>query len=633
MESPNSKIHSPANQLAKDINNLSVLNVSQKSPKKPTRAPHKKTPEYLSTPPKNTNTATRTSKDNESPEPTKITSSGIEDNETIVSPNYDDHHKKELSENKSTTPEIKTHTSNKVPPTIEDSMITLRALLSSKEAGIIIGRGGKSVSDLRNYTNVKAGVSKVIPGIYDRVLSITGHLGEVAKAYEFISDALASNHINPITGVVTTLHGDTKNKLIVVKILISHSLMGSIIGKQGLKIKKIQDLSDTKIVATKEMLPQSTERIVEIHGSVEGIKIAIYEIGKCLIEDWERGVGTVLYNPTTRVPSVSSQSNPYINNIYSSFEFAHFDDLSKAGNFSQTAEFNYNSLADAIDAKNNQFSQSSAFSSPFSNSVLGNGLSSSNREGINSYYGANTTSTQPPGFSRQRSHTISASLFNQPRLSYGSEYMYQQQLRGSNNDFIGSAHTLPPKPHNAGTTAFPQVSDSAFNSAQNMDSGGSGIANFRKNETTNNMSDYPSPLNRFAPATGRLRSYSLANTVNPFLANQQINNDPSSYFGHSTIETQEVTIPGDMVGCIIGKSGTRITEIRKLSKSRIAIAKDPSPESGDRLFTITGTPENNKKALFLIYGQLEAENERRIANAQLAVDLEAINKQQNHNRT
>lgn len=76
--------------------------------------------------------------------------------------------------------------------------------------------------------------------------------------------------------------------------------MGTIIGRQGLKIKHIQDVSGVRMVAQKEMLPQSTERIVEVQGTPEGIQRAIWEICKCLVDDWQRGTGTVLYNPSVR---------------------------------------------------------------------------------------------------------------------------------------------------------------------------------------------------------------------------------------------------------------------------------------------------------------------------------------------
>jgi len=67
-----------------------------------------------------------------------------------------------------------------------------------------------------------------------------------------------------------------------------------------------------------------------------------------------------------------------------------------------------------------------------------------------------------------------------------------------------------------------------------------------------------------------------------------------------------------MVGCIIGRNGTKITEIRRLSGSKISIAKEPHDETGERMFTIVGSPEANEKALFLLYNQLESEKERRL---------------------
>jgi heterogeneous nuclear rnp K-like protein 2 len=76
--------------------------------------------------------------------------------------------------------------------------------------------------------------------------------------------------------------------------------MGTIIGRGGLKIKHIQDMSGVRMVAQKEMLPQSTERVVEVQGNPEGIQRAVWEICKCLVDDWQRGTGTVLYNPVVR---------------------------------------------------------------------------------------------------------------------------------------------------------------------------------------------------------------------------------------------------------------------------------------------------------------------------------------------
>lgn len=59
--------------------------------------------------------------------------------------------------------------------------LSLRALVTTKEAGVIIGKGGKNVADLREQTGVKAGVSKVVPGVHERVLSISGSIESIAK--------------------------------------------------------------------------------------------------------------------------------------------------------------------------------------------------------------------------------------------------------------------------------------------------------------------------------------------------------------------------------------------------------------------------------------------------------------------
>lgn len=80
-----------------------------------------------------------------------------------------------------------------VPKTEEEyaqSTLTLRAIVSSKEAGVIIGKQGKNVADLRDETGVKAGVSKVVQGVHDRVLTVTGPLTGISKAYNLVAKSL-----------------------------------------------------------------------------------------------------------------------------------------------------------------------------------------------------------------------------------------------------------------------------------------------------------------------------------------------------------------------------------------------------------------------------------------------------------
>ncbi|XP_056314984.1 poly(rC)-binding protein 3 isoform X3 [Danio aesculapii] len=67
----------------------------------------------------------------------------------------------------------------------------------------------------------------------------------------------------------------------------------------------------------------------------------------------------------------------------------------------------------------------------------------------------------------------------------------------------------------------------------------------------------------------------------------------------SQASTHELTIPNDLIGCIIGRQGTKINEIRQMSGAQIKIA-NAMEGSSDRQITITGTPANISLAQYLI---------------------------------
>lgn len=67
--------------------------------------------------------------------------------------------------------------------------------------------------------------------------------------------------------------------------------------------------------------------------------------------------------------------------------------------------------------------------------------------------------------------------------------------------------------------------------------------------------------------------------------------------------TQQIYIPNDMVGAIIGKGGQKINEIRHMSNSVIKI-NEAQDNSKERLVTITGTEECNRMALYMLYSRL-----------------------------
>ena len=180
--------------------------------------------------------------------------------------------------------------------------ITLRALITTKEAGVIIGKEGKSVAGIRSTTGVKMGVSKVIPKIHERILTVQGPLPNVSKALALLASNLIQSQIQHVSSSHQQQQqaqgqdeqdqpsapslADEESPFCIIRLLVSHQLVGSIIGKSGSKIKEIQEESSSKIVVSKDTLPESTERIVEIYGVVDSIHLAVYHIGKALLRDF-----------------------------------------------------------------------------------------------------------------------------------------------------------------------------------------------------------------------------------------------------------------------------------------------------------------------------------------------------------
>nr|CAD7259723.1 unnamed protein product [Timema shepardi] len=67
-------------------------------------------------------------------------------------------------------------------------------------------------------------------------------------------------------------------------------------------------------------------------------------------------------------------------------------------------------------------------------------------------------------------------------------------------------------------------------------------------------------------------------------------------------QSHEMTVPNELIGCIIGKGGTKIAEIRQISGAMIRISNCEEREGGttDRTITIQGNPDSVALAQYLI---------------------------------
>ncbi|OCH85696.1 eukaryotic type KH-domain (KH-domain type I) [Obba rivulosa] len=130
--------------------------------------------------------------------------------------------------------------------------------------------------------------------------------------------------------------------------------------------------------------------------------------------------------------------------------------------------------------------------------------------------------------------------------------------------------------------------------------------------SSNNSSYRPSSYSRRPPHSGS--SY-VPGYSNPYQAPQ---GPPQQ------LQTQQIFIPNDLVGCIIGKGGAKINEIRHMSASQIKImepgatavgmngAPAPAGGEGERLVVITGQPANIQMAVQLLYHRLEQEKQKQL---------------------
>uniref|UniRef100_A0A673N2Y5 Heterogeneous nuclear ribonucleoprotein K n=1 Tax=Sinocyclocheilus rhinocerous TaxID=307959 RepID=A0A673N2Y5_9TELE len=145
-----------------------------------------------------------------------------------------------------------------------DDMMELRILLQSKNAGAVIGKGGKNIKALR--TDVST-----LP--FSLILSVSADIPTVAEILLKVIPTLEEyQHHNGV---------DFDCEL---RMLIHQSLAGSIIGVKGAKIKELRESTQTTIKLFQECCPQSTDRVVLVGGKAEQVVECIKTMLELIVE-------------------------------------------------------------------------------------------------------------------------------------------------------------------------------------------------------------------------------------------------------------------------------------------------------------------------------------------------------------
>ncbi|KAH9888229.1 hypothetical protein F4778DRAFT_786044 [Xylariomycetidae sp. FL2044] len=375
--------------------------------------------------------------------------------------------------------------SSAVPSNAHDETIWIhiRAVISSPEAATIIGKGGENVSNIRKQSGAKCTVSDYQKGAVERILTVSGVVDSVAKAFGLIIRTLNNE---PLTEV-----SSSQSKTYPLRLLIPHVLIGSIIGKGGVRIREIQEASGARLNASDSCLPLSSERSLVVMGVADAVHIATYYVASTLLEQLNERFG----GPAAS--AYATRSGGPAGAVPGGMQVVPYSPQPAGGNFGHRE--NYGKRPDP-----------------------------------RSHY-------MPPAPYPPQYHHHAATPAPNPQVP-----MHYAPQAGA----YGPTPHMPP--HQAGHAGAPQPHGGP--QAQPMHGGMAGT-----------------PL------------------------------------------TQQIYIPNDMVGAIIGKGGQKINEIRQISGSVIKI-NEPQDNSNERLVTITGTEECNRMALYMLYSRLGELKHQKAAN-------------------
>lgn len=366
----------------------------------------------------------------------------------------------------------------------ETNWLHLRACIGTSEAATIIGKGGENVTQIRRLSGAKCTVSDYARGAVERILTVSGQVDAVSKAFGLIVRTLNQEDLETAsTGT---------SKAYPMRLLIPHILIGSIIGKGGVRIREIQEASNAKLNASDTMLPNSGERSLVVLGVADAVHIAVYYVAQTLVEQLtERFGGPAASQYATRSGTAANvvpggmSVQPYV--------------PQPAG-----GQYNY------------------------------------------------------PDNYRRQAHPAQRTPVHGQHPQYGVHGQAPQQAYGQ-----------PSMPYGAGSPA---------------------------------RGHYGAPTPQPGPYGGHHAAAPVAH------GHGAVPNQPPVQVPGQPL-TQQIYIPNDMVGAIIGKGGAKINEIRQLSGSVIKI-NEPTDNSNERLVTITGTQECNQMALYMLYSRLESEKHR-----------------------
>lgn len=205
--------------------------------------------------------------------------------------------------------------SHKVAHNDDPTYVHFRMLCDVKEAAAIVGKGGETISKIKELANARINVSENLKGVPERIVSVRGPSENVAKAFGLIVRMILEEPFDQPSSL--------ESKQMQLKLLFPHPIMGYIIGKKGVRFREIEENSAASLKANDRILPSSTDRVLHINGVADAIHIATYYVAQTVIEHKQYMTKSVYYNPAnfqanngTPLSMLGNGSNPAAANMF-----------------------------------------------------------------------------------------------------------------------------------------------------------------------------------------------------------------------------------------------------------------------------------------------------------------------------
>lgn len=172
--------------------------------------------------------------------------------------------------------------------TATSTILTVRMIMQGKEVGSIIGKKGDNIKKFREESGAKINISD--GSCPERIVTVTGSTENIQRAFGFICkkfEEFNSPCLPQQQDLQTT--PTTPKPPVTLRLVVPASQCGSLIGKQGCKIKEIREATGASIQVASEMLPNSTERAVTVSGTADAITECIKYVCGIMLESPPKG--------------------------------------------------------------------------------------------------------------------------------------------------------------------------------------------------------------------------------------------------------------------------------------------------------------------------------------------------------